>query len=71
MIRPRPVEGAVHHLPCELRASGDVLQMVLKPNQTTLVDIVLRRVVREGVFRLRKGTKARSFKDDSRGEPLR
>jgi len=71
VIRPRPVEGAVHHLPCELRASGEVLQAVLQPNQTTLVDIVLRRVVREGVFRVRKGTKARSFKDDSRGEPLR
>ncbi|MCH7750548.1 MAG: phospholipase [Planctomycetes bacterium] len=70
LIRPRPVEGAVHFLPCELQASREVLQMALQPNQTTLVDIVLRRVVREGVFRLRKGTKARSFKRDSRGKPL-
>jgi len=70
LIRPRPVEGAVHFLPCELEASQEVLKSVLQPNQTTLVDIVLRRVVREGVFRLRAGTNPRSFKRDPRGQPL-
>lgn len=70
LIRPRPVEGAVHFLPCELQASQEVLKAALQPNQTTLIDVVLRRVVREGVFRLKKGTKARSFKRDSRGKPL-
>lgn len=69
-IKPRPEEGFVHYLPCELRATRPVLKAIFKPNQTTLVDIVLRRVVREGVFRLDRGTKQRSFKKDKPGPPL-
>jgi len=69
-ITPRPEEGFVHYLPCELRATRQTLKAIFKPNQTTLVDIVLRRVVREGVFRLDRGTKQRSFKKDKPGPPL-
>jgi len=69
-IEARPKEGFVHYLPCELRATRQTLKAIFKPNQTTLVDIVLRRVVREGVFRLDRGTKQRSFKKDPPGPPL-
>ena len=69
-ITPRPEGGFVHYLPCELRATRQSLKAIFKPNQTTLVDIVLRRVVREGVFRLDRGTKQRSFKKDKPGPPL-
>jgi hypothetical protein len=60
----------VHYLPCELRASKQAMDAILKPNQTAMVEIVLRRVVREGVFRLDRGTKQRSFKKDKPGAPL-
>ncbi len=69
-ITPRPATGFVHYLPCDLEASGSALRSFLKPNQTTLVDIVLRRVVHEGVFRLDRGTKQRKFKNDPPGPPL-
>jgi hypothetical protein len=69
-ITARPEQGFVHYLPCELRASKQAMDAILKPNQTAMVEIVLRRVVREGVFRLDRGTKQRSFKKDKPGAPL-
>ncbi len=69
-IQPRPTEGFVHYLPCEIRASAELLQRVLLPNQTTLVDITLRRIVRRGVFELDRGVQQKSFKNIKPGEPL-
>jgi hypothetical protein len=37
-FHPRPSEGFVHYVPCEIAASSKLLKNVLKPNQTTLVD---------------------------------
>lgn len=51
-IEPHLAAGFVHYLPAELEAAAKTLATVVKPNQTTLVDITLRRVVREGIFRL-------------------
>ena len=62
-VDPRPQEGFVHYQSCELEASREVLEQVIKPNQTTLVDSVLRRVVYEEVFRFDRGTDQGSFKD--------
>lgn len=42
----------VRFAPAGLSAKPDQLELVLKPNQTTLVDVVLRRVVGEGTFLL-------------------
>jgi len=69
-IDPRPTEGFVHYLPCEISASTQLLKNVLIPNQTTLVDITLRRVVRRGVFELDQGVAQRSFKKIRPGAPL-
>lgn len=69
-VVPRPSSGFVHYLPCELHASKQVLTEVVRPNETTLIDIVLRRVVREGVFRFDRGVKARSFKRDPEGPAI-
>lgn len=66
-IQPRPTEGFVHYLPCDLQASAELLREVLQPNQTSLIEIVLRRVVREGVFRMDSGVRTRSFKKDDPG----
>ena len=53
-VKPRPNQGFVHYLPCEIQASAELLNMVLLPNGTTLIDIQLRRVVHSNVFDLEK-----------------
>jgi hypothetical protein len=69
-INPRPSQGFVHYLPCEITASTKLLKRILRPNQTTLVDIVLRRVIRHGVFELDQGTQQKSFKNTQPGDPI-
>lgn len=67
-IDPRPSSGFVHYLPAELVANPDTLRQLLAPNETTLVEIVLRRNVHEGVFRLVQGVDARGrFDKDAPG----
>jgi len=51
-IMPRPENGFVHYLPCEIKACREFLNDALQPNTTTLVDICLRRVVKKNVFRV-------------------
>lgn len=51
-VIPRPSKGFVHYLECNVQASKDLLDHVLRPNSTTLVDICLRRIVRKNVFRM-------------------
>ena len=55
-IVPRPDSGFVHYLPCEIKASKDLLLQALHANSTTLIDIRLRRVVRKNVFCVDKMT---------------
>ncbi len=72
-IAARPDSGFVHYLPCEVKASADMLEKALHANSTTLVDIVLRRVVRKNVFRVEKmtsETKPLNFKDTKPGEEI-
>jgi hypothetical protein len=52
MILARPDSGFVHYLPCEIKASREMLSAALHPNSTTLIDIRLRRIVRKNTFRL-------------------
>ncbi len=61
-VIPRPDKGFVHYLPCEISATSELLEGVLKPNSTTLIELVLQRVVYQNVMQLDKGTAARSFK---------
>jgi len=69
-VTPRPQDGFVHYMPCEFQASAKGLAEVIKPNRTTLIDIVLQRAVRTNVFRLQQGTRRRGFKKVSPGDPL-
>ncbi len=63
VIEPHNTDGLVHNLSCELVASAEVYASLLRPHQATLLDIVLRRVVRERVFDLTVAPKQES--DDS------
>ena len=72
-VVPRPDDGFVHYLPCEVKASGDLLGKALHPNSSTLIDIRLRRVVRKNVFRVEKmtdSTKPRNFKTTKPGDDI-
>jgi len=44
--------------------------MFLRPHETTLVDIVLRRIVRRGAFELTTDLEPGSFKSQPPGEPV-
>ena len=66
-LLPRDDDRWVEHWPAELGADLPDLLDVIRPNTTTIIDIVLTRIVREGVFRFTRSTAARSFKDDDAG----
>jgi hypothetical protein len=68
-VVPYPQDGFVHLLPCALHPSAALLDAI-RPHETTVVDIVLRRVVREGVFRLTKDAKAIDFTKAPPGQPI-
>lgn len=69
-IVPRPEEGFVHYLPCELSATEAVLEDLLRANETLVLDVVLRRVVREGAFTLTRDLEPRDFTEAPPGTPL-
>lgn len=69
-IEPRPSQGFVHYLPCEIKASQKLLEAALRPNSTTLVDIELRRVVFKNVARLDRTTRPHSFKHLPPGDKI-
>jgi len=69
-IAARPDRGFVHYVPACLDASKDILKKFMRADETTLVDIVLRRVVREGVFRFTDKLDPELFTDQPPGEPI-
>ncbi len=54
IIQPRPEEGFIRYLPCEIKASKELFDKAFKPNSTTMIDICLQRVVSTEVFRFEK-----------------
>jgi hypothetical protein len=69
-IVARPDGGFAHYVPATLVAATEVLEHFIRPDSTTLIDIVLRRVVREGVFLLTSDLDAEDFTDQPPGEPI-
>lgn len=70
IITARPDAGFAHYMPCRITGSAEILRSVIAPNASTMVDIVLRRVVGKETFRLDKGIGARNFKGTKPGAPL-
>jgi hypothetical protein len=66
-LQPREAERFVEHWPAELGADIADLLDVIRPNQTTIIDLRLTRVVREGVFRFTRSLAARDFRKDPPG----
>jgi len=69
-IRPRATDGIVLYVEGAISAAEHDILAYVAPNQTTLIDIVLTRVVRSGVFTFTKQLAPRSFKNDPFGNPL-
>ncbi len=63
-----PTEGFSHYLPAQLKSTRKSLELFLRPHETTMVDIVLRRVVHRGAFRFTKDLGRKSFKKQKPGE---
>lgn len=72
-VTPRPVDGFVHYLPCQIQASKELLETALRPNSTALIDIRLQRVVRKNVFRMSRmqgNSTAGNFKKTPAGDDI-
>ncbi|MBL0164805.1 MAG: alpha/beta hydrolase [Xanthomonadales bacterium] len=69
-IQPRDGEGFVEYWAAELHATVRDLLPLIPPNETTIIDLRLTRVVREGVFRLTSQLSPRSFKNPDPGGAL-
>jgi hypothetical protein len=62
-----PEEGFAHYHPALARATPDLLKEILRPDETTVLDITLRRIVREGAFSLTADLKPADFRKDPPG----
>lgn len=69
-LQPRDEGRWVEHWAAELGAALPNLLDVVRPNETTVIDLRLARVVREGVFRFTKQLAARDFRKDEPGGVL-
>jgi len=69
-IIPFPQDGFVLYQPALLKATPEHLAALIKPNQTTIVDIVLKRMVREGVYRLTRERTPMDFTKQPPGPPI-
>lgn len=68
-IMPYPLNGFVHYLPAQWPATKANMKRLLKPNATTLIDIVLRRIVSAGTFQLTQNLEPDNFADVQPGQP--
>lgn len=69
-LQPRSDDRWVEHWAAETRSGLADLLPLIRPNETTVIDLVMTRVVREGVFRLTRSLAARSFRDDAPGSAV-
>ncbi len=69
-LLPRHDDKWIEHWAAELSADGTGLLDLIAPNQTTVIDLRLTRIVREGVFRFTRQLSPRSFKKDDPGPAL-
>jgi hypothetical protein len=69
-IVARPVSGFAYYTVAEYKGTFTALKRYFEPNQTLLIEIVLKRHVVEGVFRLTQNLQPESFKNQPHGDEL-
>lgn len=67
---PQPDSGIVHYLGCQLNATIPYLKGFIEPNQTTMIDIEVKRVIHSGIFNLTRERKENDFRDFNPGERI-
>jgi hypothetical protein len=70
ILRPAIVPTFVQHAVATLKATRERLNLFIRPHETTMVDIVLRRIVRRGAFELSADLKRKSFSDQEPGDAV-
>lgn len=68
-VEPRDLAGLVHHAMAATAPSDDLFQ-IIDPHQTTVLDVVLPRVVHEGVFRLTRSMAPEDFSHPDPGPAI-
>lgn len=69
-VQARPSSGFAYYQEAEYQGSFKELSKDLVANQTLLIEIVLKRVVHQGVFQLTQSTGPEDFSAQPFGEPL-
>ena len=69
-IVARPDAGLAHYTQTELRSDAAHIDELLRPNETTLVEVVLNRSVDSNVFRLTGRLDPEEFGCEPGGRPL-
>jgi hypothetical protein len=69
-ISARPSDGFAYYTIGEHRGRYSQLSNYFAPNQTVLVDVVLKRQVMEGVFQMTQNLSPEDFKKQPKGNPI-
>jgi hypothetical protein len=69
-IAARPDEGFAHYTVAEHRGTFSALKEYFAPNQTVMIEVVLQRHVRQGVFRLTQDLKPEDFRRQAPGDEI-
>lgn len=71
VITARPSKGFVKYVEAQLVSKMEYLTQFLKPHQTILVDIILKRNVHQGVFELTNDDSPHDFRNQPMRESIR
>ena len=69
-VAPRDGDHFVEYWLAELQADVQNLLPLIAANETTIIDIKLNRIIREGIYRMTQQMSPRSFKNDDLGGAL-
>lgn len=67
-IDPHNNSGFAHYVRAKINASEEQVKAILRPNQTTLMEVVMKRVVHEGTFRITQNREKEEFKNTDTGK---
>lgn len=70
LIDPHNNSGFAHYIKGRINSGGQDLDKILRPNQTTLMEIVMKRVVHAGTFGITQNRNAEEFKNAGTGKVI-
>ena len=70
IIEPHSNSGFAHYVKAIINASAEQLNMVLKAHQTTMIEIVMKRIIHEGVYGITKDRNPEEFKGTGSGSTI-